>query len=65
MLYYSSMDEVANNTGMEAKAKRFGSVDYIKITIFVYTLAVNILHLKPIFDIIFAAGSIDRVTTIL
>ena len=39
MLYYSSMDEVANNTGMEAKVKRFGSVDYIKITIFGFALS--------------------------
>jgi len=33
------MKEVASNAGVGAKAKRFGSVDYIKITIFGFGLA--------------------------
>ena len=38
MLYYNNMGEVASNTGMEIKANRFGSVDYVKITIFGFAL---------------------------
>jgi len=39
MLYYNSMNEIARNTGIEAKVNRFGSVDYIKITIFGFGLS--------------------------
>ena len=38
MLYYNNMGEVASNTGMEIKANRFGSIDYVKITIFGFAL---------------------------
>jgi len=39
MLYYNSMGEVVNDAGIDAKANSFGSIDYLKITIFGFALS--------------------------
>jgi len=38
MLYYNSMDKLANNSATSAKTRGFGTVNYIKITIFGFAL---------------------------
>ena len=38
MLYYNSMDKLANNSTTNARTTGFGTVDYIKITIFGFAL---------------------------
>ena len=39
MLEHNDMKQTANNTGTDGSAKKFGSIDYIKITIFGFALS--------------------------